>query len=385
MAVSSGSNSAALFLMALGNHLRTRGEYAEAQNYLEKGLALAEAQEDIFTQGRIMSLLARVYFEQGFYQQTQQSALEAERLLRLVDAPDRGWLLIALERQAMSHLRLGQAKQALAVGEAARQLAPLTNNKDALAQILNLLGSTNYFLLGEYKIADNYFEEAIMLHRENGNRSSEAIILLNQADNAMTTGNFQRAEAKVQEALKIIHETGDKIKELSIRVTQSEIQVHLGNYKTAVDILTSVFNEAPKDWTYAGIANIVLAQGFLGLGEVEEALKIVQSSALVQSDDPFDSGEAWRILGRVAAQLGQPVAAYSANDTQYSAADCFGRSLQVFTEIDNKRERAITLWHWAAYELETGDEILGKRMWEEAKAVFRGLNLPVFIARLENQ
>jgi hypothetical protein len=68
-----------------------------------------------------------------------------------------------------------------------------------------------------------------------------------------------------------------------------------------------------------------------------------------------------------------------------SAADCFDRSLQVFTEIDNKRERALTLWHWAAYELETGDEAVGKKMWQEAKAVFRGLNLPLFVARMENQ
>jgi hypothetical protein len=57
--------------------------------------------------------------------------------------------------------------------------------------------------------------------------------------------------------------------------------------------------------------------------------------------------------------------------------------LKIFTNIDNKRERAVTLWQWAAYELESGNKSLGKLRWQEAKEYFVQHNLPLLVERME--
>lgn len=380
-----GSAAAAPLALTLGRYLRELGEYASAQACLEKGLAIANAGADIYNQGRILSILARAYYSQGFHPEAQQSALEAVRLLRLADQPDSEWLTVALVREGWANLRLGRAAEALAVTTEAKALSVRVHNRAALADCLNLLGSIQYFLLGEYQAADLSFTEARALYHELGHRSAEATVVMNQAESANTQGDYGRAEATIQEALTLIRASGDRMKELSMLINLAEVQVRAGAYEPAVTSLTQVIAEAPPNWTYAPVAYQVLAEGYLGLGQVEQALAAVQSAgALEQSQaDPFSSGQVWRVLGLIAAQLGRPVAGPSAGDASYTAAQCFAQSLRLFTEIGNRRERAYVLWQWANYAFAQGNTAEGQAMWQEARDIFGRLNLPLLIARMD--
>jgi DNA-binding SARP family transcriptional activator/tetratricopeptide (TPR) repeat protein len=154
VALGGSSAAAAPFALALGRHLREMGEYTRAQDYLEKGLAIAIVSEDSYTQGRIQAVLTRAYFSQGFHQRSERSALEAERLLRLANRSDQEWLIATLTRQGWAHLRQGKPDSALNAAEEARRLSVSTHNETTLADCLNLLGSIHYFLLGEYEAAD---------------------------------------------------------------------------------------------------------------------------------------------------------------------------------------------------------------------------------------
>jgi tetratricopeptide (TPR) repeat protein len=249
---------------------------------------------------------------------------------------------------------------------------------------LNLLGSVHYFLLNEYETADTYFEEAIALHLKNGDPGGAAVIMINQAESAMTQGDYQRAKTLLLGALSILRQNDNRMREISLMVSLSEAQTNLGEYKSAITNLTLVLSQTPEDWTYGAVAKNILAQTYLGLGEVEAALDTIKNSgSLENKDDPYNSGVAWRILGRIAARLDHPVEPTAESDKGYTAADCFGHSLQIFIDIHNKRERAVTLWQWAEYELESGNKSLGKLKWQEARDYFVQDNLPLLVERME--
>ena len=377
------SKTAGLLALALGRHLHQVGEFAAAQFILEKGLTTAETAGDIYTQGCIMSVLSRAYFSQGFHRRAHYSALEAERLLRLADSPDQKWLIRALDRRGWAHLRLGEAEQALTAAKEVWQLSVRTDNQKALAECMNLLGSVHYFLLGEYEVADRYFADALLLYKQMNERSGEATILLNQAENATTRGEYHHAKALIQEALGIVREVGTQMRELAIHINLSEVQNHLGEYDTAVATMTKVLTQAPKDWTYGGMARKVLAHGHLGLGEIDKALALIQTTdSFENDDDPYDTGEAWYILGLIAARLNQPVPTNPTGYITYDAPACFAKSISIFTEIGNERHRALVLWAWAKHELAVGDAAKGEAMQQQSRRILEQLNLPRLISQM---
>ena len=340
---------------------------------------------DVYTQGRIMFILSRLKYSQGFHQEAQQKAIKAEQLLRQANLPDQAWLIGALTRRGWAHLRLGQAKPALAATAEARQLCLDTGDKPALIECMNLLGSIQYFLLSDYEAADHSYENALDLAQQIGH-SSGASIIMNQGEVANMQGDYGRAKTKVEEALQITREAGDRMRELSFMINLSEAQMRLGDYDTVVVNLTQVIAQAPTNWTYAPVAYLVLAEAYLGQGNIEEALTAVQAADSFEADDdPYNAGDSWRILGHIAFQMGQPIAPSTTSDPSYTGDDCFARSLQIFTEIENKREQAIVLWQWAGYELAHGDPITGKRMWQQARDIFVQLNLPLFVARMDTE
>jgi hypothetical protein len=109
-----------------------------------------------------------------------------------------------------------------------------------------------------------------------------------------------------------------------------------------------------------------------------------QALALAKQTNLFDNGRAWRVLGLVAGQLGEPLLSDVENDHWYDAAACFRRSLEFFTAGDFERDRAIALWRWAQYEMSQGNRRTGQGMWQEARDIFTCLNSPLMVARMES-
>ncbi|MFZ0545409.1 MAG: BTAD domain-containing putative transcriptional regulator [Candidatus Promineifilaceae bacterium] len=386
-ALARSSEAVGLLTLAVGRYLRSIGEFSAAQLYLEKGMETAKATDDTYTQGRIMVVLNRVYFSQGFHNRANDCAMEAERLLRLANVPDQGWLMTALIRQGWVYLRLGQAEPALEKAEAVRKLSIDTSNETLLFQALNLLGSIKYFLQGKYKEADHYFEEAIALLRETGREFGLATTIMNLGESASTQGDYQRGKALIEEALAIMGKVGNRLRELSFLINYSEAMLHLGEYDTAVDNLTLVLAEAPKNWTYRPPAYYVLAEAYLRQGQADQALTTIQKAFAdgKTSNDPFDTGQAWRVLGIIAAQQEHSVPVDPAQNTTYDAPTCFARCLAIFTEIDNQRERALVLSVWGTYELAKGDAEKGRTMVQEADEILTRLDLPLLKQVIEKE
>jgi tetratricopeptide (TPR) repeat protein len=379
------SRRAGQLALILGQQLRHNGKFPTAWQLLEKGLAASQAAEDLFTQGCITYVLARVLFSQGKHQEALQQAKEAERLLVLADSPAQNWLFNVLDRQSWANVRLGRADAAFKAAEAARQLAIQHKSQSLLLSSLNLLGSIKYFLMGEYETADNYFEEAITLARNLDDQYTLATILSNLAQSAADQGNYQRARELIQEGLTMMRDKRERVKELAFLINLSEIQVRMREPGAAIANLEQVIAQAPDYWTYKPMAYYVLAEAYLGSGEVEQALETIRLTfTLVETgDDPYFSGQIWRVLGLVAAQRGESVTLSQTEDGRYDAPACFAKSLTIFTEIENERERAIVLWTWGDYELAAGDRAKGEALRQEAYNIFKRLRLALLVEQME--
>lgn len=382
MALTRSAAAASVLTLALGKYLRSVGEYVSAQSYLEKGLSIAK---EVYVQGRILSILARAYYSQGFHREAHQNSVEAERLLRLADAPNRAWLIGVLLRRGWAELRLGQAKPALAAAKEAWQLSVVAEDLHNIADCLNLMGSIQFFLLSDYEAAERHFEQAKAAYQQLGDSFGEATTLLNLGESANAQGDYPRAKANMQAALVIIRRIDNRMRELSALISLGEVLVRLGEYETAVSHLNHVIAQAPSNWTYAPIAYHALAEAYLGQGKVVEALQTMQTADTLHSaDDPFVSGIGWRIVGQIVAQRGEAVAAWTGEGV-YTVSGCFACSLQLFTDIDNRREQAMVLWQWASYELAHGDKRRGEKMWQEAREILAQLNLPLLLNQMDSE
>jgi hypothetical protein len=135
--------------------------------------------------------------------------------------------------------------------------------------------------------------------------------------------------------------------------------------------------------------NSFLAEAYLGqdkaLNALDSARRGLELAEEMESRE--DLGVAWRALGRVAANLREPILIKAPGKEQpriVGAEACFAESERIFTEIERKEERARTLREWAKYLLEQGDQNQGMHLWEEAKKIFAQLGAQPEVERMEN-
>ena len=132
-------------------------------------------------------------------------------------------------------------------------------------------------------------------------------------------------------------------------------------------------------------AHCCMAEGYLGQGRLSLALA-AGKEALMQARSHHkraETGRAWTVLGRITARLQAPVHAGAADDASFDAPACFRKGLAVFGELRLQRERALVLWYWAQVEFSQGNQARGELLWQEARDLFQGLNLPLMVARMD--
>jgi hypothetical protein len=197
-------------------------------------------------------------------------------------------------------------------------------------------------------------------------------------------GDFAPAAAYYEEALEIARETSNRTHENVFLSNLDGMRLRLGYFEEAAEDLEELIARTQVDWYGASEAYRFLAEAYLGSGKMAGALEMAQQAlALAQAASKVECGRAWRVLGYIAAQSGEALQSSVEEKTAYGAAECFCRSNDCFSALDLQRDRAITLWRWAQYELAEGDEAKGEEMWQEARAIFERIHLPLFVARME--
>jgi tetratricopeptide (TPR) repeat protein len=370
----------------LGEVLNWQARYGEAAETYRSLLDIAREQGDSEAQSHAHFGLATSLSYQGDQRAALQSAIQAEELARQAHSPID--LVKALWTQGSARFRLGESQAVLELGGQALAIATELNNLGEIGRCLNLLGAAHY-VLGRYRQAEEYFERAVAIFQELGNRRQGMDLLSNLGVIAEARGDYDLALDRYQNALDIARQSGYRDGEIVFLTNRGGQYVALQEYDAAASDLAEAIRlaGAAGSWVLA-LTYASLALAYLGQNKIAEALAAAQKALdLAQAEDsPENIGIAWRALGMIAAQSGEPVTLREADTEQiarYAAGSCFERSASAFAEAGLDGERARTLREWARYELKQGDTEKGAVLWQEARETFARLDAYKEVERMD--
>jgi tetratricopeptide (TPR) repeat protein len=359
----------------MGRTLQLQARYVESEKAYTAMEAAATEAGDAMAQARAWLGLWLVKRSLGDYQASLEVTERAEELARAAGAPGRTLLAEALRRKGWTHTLLGDA-EASALGEQALAISRELNDRNMIAQSLNLLGAIAYDLHGDSGQAVRHLEEAVVLFRDLGDRLGVVRSLNNLGYVTLGRGDYGAAVDLFQEALAIAREIGLRQEEMLYLSNLGGAWVGLGEYSAAETDLREAIHLAETSGYLDHLSETYrfLAEALLGQEKVEAALSAARKALALgqEHDQPFHIGGAWRALGVVAAQLPEPIAI---EDRAYDAAACYAESLRIFTEKGIEQEQARTLRMWAEYEMARGDRERGEAMWEEASETLASLGV----------
>ncbi len=370
----------------LGAALVSQARHTEAIKTYTAMRAAAEAAGNAVMQARAWYGLAMVQDNQGEHRAALDSAAQAEAVARAAGA--RVELAMALYMKGRNYVRLGDAEATLAMGEQMQALAAELGDRRQIARSLNLLGGV-HSLLGRYGQAEPCFARALTICQEMGDRIQGMALLNNLGFIALARGDYHAAFRHFQDALNTAREIGHREGELLYLTNLGAARVALGEYSAAeADLRQRIQMAGAGGSGWLSETYCCLAEACLGQGKLEEALTTGQLAlTLAQKDGEQEYiSSAWRVLGRVAARLPEPIAVEDAGMGQthpYAAAACFAESLRICTETGMEGERARTLKAWATYELQQGDKARGAVMWQEARKTFARLGADLEVERMD--
>jgi len=375
---------AATLASLLGLHLENIGNLVDAEQLLKQACSVAEQIGDIVGWAQALSALSSTQEGLGHDEDSLHSAQRAVALFKEAGVADATGLTEALYYQGWAHYKLGQAEAALHAADEGCALSQAAHLRQAEARFLGLMGVVNYYMLGHYDIAQQQLEESLAVYRELGQRQGESAVLNNMGENARLQGDYAQAALYYEEALAIARAIGSHKNANIFLSNLCGARLRIGQFAAAASDLEALIANTRHDWYGLSESYRFLAEAYLGLGKTAQALEMAQQAlALAKQTNLLDNGRAWRVLGLVAAQLGEPLLSDVENDQWYDAAACFRCSLGFFKESDYERDRAITLWRWAQHEINQGNRKQWQEKWQEARDIFTCLNLPLMVARME--
>jgi len=375
---------AATLATLLGVHLLNVGESLEAEQTLGSAYTAAREIEDVHSQARVLSTLARVQESMGRYNESLDSAQQAVSLFKETGGSDPAGLVDALYHQGRVLHRLEQAQAALSAAGEGYALSQNMNFRQAEARFLDLMGVVNYYQMAHYELAQQQLEKGLAIYRELGNRQGESSILNHMGENARLQGDYSPAAGYYEAALSIAREIENHDDANLILSNLCGARVGLGQFETAATDLQELISGIKHNWHGLFESYRFLGEAYLGQDKVAQAFAMAQQSlALANPSNLVDTGRTWRFLGRVAAQLDETVRSGVEDEQTYDTRACFRHSLDLFKQGKSERDRAITLWRWAQVECEQGDKEQAGAMWQEARDIFTRLNLPLMVARME--
>lgn len=369
----------------LGEALLSETRYEQAMSAYRSMHEAAVKAENICAGARSWLGLCKVQERLGKHQEAFDSAEQAVKAAE--SAGTEGLLASAILEKGAAMYRMGEAKKALSLGEKALDLSRKVKDHFLQARSLNLLGQIND-MLGKYQESQVYKEEALSIFEEvNDHRARwwTRSVLLNMANTISLTGNYQRAIELYQEALDTEVDVSDPDWEWICLFNIAWSRIELGEFAKAEVILREILVKAiSSGWFGLSMTNAYLANACLKQGRLEDALPAAKEAVLLAQESGAKEflGAAWRILGKVAAQMDHPI---NIGNEEVDVRDCFTNSLEIFEEIQAEPEKARTLRSWGRYEMSKGDRRRGRSMWEEARGIFNQLGVTAEVEAMDQE
>ena len=429
----------------LGQILRQQARFDAASEIYGRMYQQAINANDIDTAVRAFRSLFIIYNFQGEHQTALKIAQDIEKRVRSRNNAQE--LATAMVAQGWGYTYLGKMQQALAVSKKALSLSTQADAKRETAYCHALIGTIARHL-HQFDQAQKATETAITLFREIGDRPWRALMLHNlghiaweqhdadQAKNYFTQGlemarnmgdafsamrnlhglsiisqklqAVEQAEHYAQQALIWAEKSGNNRFKILTAIDLSRIYLAQQEIvETAVD-QTELRRQA-RFWLehaqpaaeqiqqplpYA-IWQVEMARLLLAEKKPAPALIQIQSALQLIHQQKIEShglsaqnycAIAWRELANITAHLPPASLPIFIENQPYEVADCYQKSLQLFSKIKNgaKLEAAHTLFAWAVYEIRADHHKRGELLWQRAYTIYTQLGMTDEIAKMEH-
>jgi tetratricopeptide (TPR) repeat protein len=193
---------------------------------------------------------------------------------------------------------------------------------------------TAYWSVGEYRKAIDYYEKALVIAREIGNREGDA--WLGGLGNAYSDlGQIQKAIEYYEKALVIVRETGDRLGEGAWLGGLGTAYRDLGQVQKAIDYYKKalVITRESGDRYNEGVHLGNLGNAYKDLGQIQKAIEYHEKALVIAREIGDRRGE-----GRHLGNLG---GAYSDLGQIQKAIEYHEKSLTIAQEIGNRYSESL--------------------------------------------
>ncbi|MFW9992816.1 MAG: tetratricopeptide repeat protein [Candidatus Odinarchaeota archaeon] len=227
----------------LGMILYSTGDVDASIDYNLKSIEISEKQGNYLELARSYNNLANCYSEKGDH----EKAIEIYKKAKVIDEKlnDLRGKGIALMNMALEYQYTGDYEKALEHNQESIDLLKEAGLENAVSENLRTFGRL-YMDIGEYRLAEEYFEKALALADSLRILKDKAQILGDQARLLFLKGSFKQAKKKFKESLVIYENSGVEEELVGKLCFYSELLITTDKLDEAEEILTRATEIATK-------------------------------------------------------------------------------------------------------------------------------------------
>ncbi|MCP4536314.1 MAG: tetratricopeptide repeat protein [Chloroflexi bacterium] len=215
----------AALLIRLGNAHNRVGDYVQATQHFDEGLALARQANDSQTETMALIELGRVADTQGRYDEAERHLKKAIGLA--YECNDTQGRALALRGLSSIAFRRGDFAKVQSYAEESLAIYRKLGDRQGIAITLRTLSSAAR-IRGEYQEAEQHLEESLTFHQEIGDRQGAAICLNN-------LGEIARIQAKYEDAARHYEKSLAIAEEVDLRLVIAASLINLGLVYASLD------------------------------------------------------------------------------------------------------------------------------------------------------
>ena len=312
-----------LALRLLGGIYYFRGDYAQALEYMQKGLEIKEAvTREILAASS--NTIGAIYLAQGNF---QEALVYFHRCLKISEEDgDKETVGIVLNNIGNAHKNVGNYARSLEYHQRSLELTIQLGDKEGVAVALQNIGDDHYSQ-GNHVQALEYFQKSLKLAREIGYKGFIPTPLANIGEVYESEKNYALALKYYQESLALAAESGDKAQIAHVLNPTGNLYRLQGNYDRSLEhyqrslkLSEEIGQKRETAEALVGIARLYEQQG-----NYERALETARRGGDVAGEINFreNSWAASTIAGRCYRALDQPE----------KAAKAFADAIAVIEEL----------------------------------------------------
>jgi signal transduction histidine kinase len=259
------------------------------------------------------------------YNKSKDYAVQA---LALAEKKEWGWALIsAYRRLNLTYVLEGDFTTALRYGKLFYQKSINMLDSASMSEAINMVGD-NYYDLGEYDEAYNYFTEAYRLANKKGNQLRMTIALHNVGRVFKELGQYDRAKQHLLLSMSISESIGDKPGIPYSLHELGDVLLRQGNIDSALIYLKKSLQESRK------ISDEILEPRTISKIATAYFLNADYSAALIYYDSAYVKNERTKNrLGMAEVELGRGII-YLQQSNYDEAQTTIQRSLTIAQELN---------------------------------------------------